>query len=213
MQFYNPKTSTLILALSVSRMTVQIQLAKPIDPNAHGKPAKGSSVYDYKNALFFALTAEECARIFKSFDAIVKGTYNNPAEKNEKFRTTLAIAHFREDQPYRMLLSTAKDAKGNPTGSMMLTLLPPQQGTHISYIFRADEIDCFKSFIFQGFHTLPFMCAWNEGLSRAEKQKSYNDGTKSDQPVAESHESGETTFDVPIADQTGTSPTEIEFQW
>jgi hypothetical protein len=219
LQFFNPRTSTISVSVSVSRRTVQISLAKALDPNFKGRPAKGQKMYDHDNSLFFSLTPEESAVMFRAFDPLMKGTYVNSEEKNEKYKNVLTLTHFREDQPYRLIVSGSKDAKGNLTGSIVLTIIPPQgQGNYVSYVFRSDELDCFRSFIFHGFNSLPFLCAFRDGIAKAEKQKSYDEGNspKTNSPKQTNGAAGdsgpETTFEF-SGGEPAKDPNEIDFKW
>jgi len=167
MKFYNPKLSMITMGVSIVKGTVQIALAKTLDPNFTGRPEKGQKVYDWEKTIYFSLSAGECFNINEYFKQILEGSYINELEKNEKFKKVFSITHFRNDQPSRLILDRAKDSKGNSLGSIILTLIPPKnEGESISYAFRHNEMVQFKYYIDNGSRYLEFVKDIYEAIER-----------------------------------------------
>jgi len=182
MKFYNPRLATITFGVSVFKGTVQIAIAKTLNPNFQGHPAKGQKIYDWENTVFFSLSPEECYRVMSSIDNIVHGTYENPKEKNSKFTKVFSITHFQNEQPSRLILDGTKDNAGNPTGSIVLTIIPPQgKGQTSSYVCRPDEFKRVHLYIGNGAKYLDFIKDVYDGIERMNnfKAKDASDNNSS----------------------------------
>lgn len=167
MRFYNPRLSMITFGVSVFKGTVQVSIAKTLDPNFKGMPSKGQKIYDWENTAFFSLSPEECLRIMASLDSIIHGTYNNPKEKNPKYANVFSITHFQNEQPSRLLIDGSKSQQGAPTGSIVITLIPPQgKGQTGSYVCRPEEFGRVKFYLGNGAKYLDFTKDVFDGIER-----------------------------------------------
>lgn len=179
MQFFNPKMSSISFGISVLRGTVQINMAKSLDPNIQGRPAKGQKVYDWENSNYYSITPLECIDILNAWKSLMDGTYQNPKEKDARFKTSFGLTHFRDRQPSRMLLYQAKNQQTNqPMGTLMITLVPPQGTQSTTYLFRQNELISFRNYIECGAKYLDFSKDMFDGIKRSEAaaQRKSNGG-------------------------------------
>lgn len=175
MQFYNPKTSSMTFGVSLIKGTVQLSIAKSLNPNMTGRPVKGQKTYDWDNTCFFSLSPDECLFILENWQALMSGTYENRNEKNQKFRKTLTVTHFRDNQPSRLLLDRGKDNQGNVMNNFILTLIPPQgSGQSAFYFFRNSELSRFKFYLENGVKNLDFYKDMYENIGRINKYQDKN---------------------------------------
>lgn len=170
MQFFNPKSATISFGVSVLRGTMQVSMARTTDPNFTGRPEKGQKVYDWENTVYFSLNPSEVITLLDSWKAIMDGSYTNPQEKNEKFKHQFSITHFRQNQPSRFIVARSQDQQGNPTGSMMLTVLPPQGGGNpCSYVLRQSEYKQFRVYCENCARYLDFVKDIFDGIEKANR--------------------------------------------
>lgn len=194
MRLYNPRISTVEFSVSLSRGTIQIAMAKTKDPNFKGRPEKGQKIYDRDNTVYFSLQPIECIHILNNLQDLINGTYVNHKEKSDKFKKCIAITHFRENQPSRLIIDRSKDQSGNPTGSVVMTVLPPQgKGSPVSYVFRHEEMLEMKFYLGHGAKDLDYHKDLHENLERINYAKN-NKGQKS----GYNNKQGSSTYDPPI---------------
>lgn len=187
MRFYNPRLAMITLGVSVAKGTVQVSMAKTLDPNFTGRPVKGQKVYDWDNTAYFSLSAGECLNVLENLKAILDGSYVNTQEKNEKFKRIFSFTHYRDSQPSRLLIDRSKDQQGNATGSIIMTILPPKnEGSPITYAFRHNEMLQFRFYIENGAKNLDYHKDLYEAISRVE----YAKRNKSDGDRKSSYNSG-----------------------
>lgn len=202
MKLYNPRISTIEFAVSLSRGTIQISMSKTKDPNFKGRPTKGQRIYDRDNSVYFSLQPIECIRILNNLQDLLNGTYINHKEKSEKFKKCLVITHFRENQPSRLIIDRSKDNSGTATGSVVLTILPPQgEGSPVSYVFRHEEMLAMKFYLGHGAKDLDYHKDLYENIEKinyAKRNKSGNSNSYSKQNNNVDYDppiEGGTTFD------------------
>ncbi|MCK5018961.1 MAG: hypothetical protein KAS32_18015 [Candidatus Peribacteraceae bacterium] len=172
--FYNPKMSMLSLGVSMLRGTIQVNMAKSLNPGMSGRPTKGQKVYDHDNASYFSLSPDECQLIIEAWNPLLQGTYVNHAEKNDKYKSSLSITHFRNNQPSRLILARSKDASGNPAGTLIMSIFPPQgEGQPVNYVFRKTELNRFAAYIKHGAYDLDFYKDVYEGMKKAQKSEEW----------------------------------------
>ena len=175
MQFFNPKMSAISFGISILRGTIQINMAKSLNPNMQGRPAKGQKVYDWDNSNYYSITPLECVDLINAYPLLMNGTYQNPKENDARFKTSFGITHFRDNQPSRLLLYQAKNQQsGQPLGTLMLTLVPPQGAQSTTYLFRQNELIMFRNYIECGVRYLDFAKDLLDGLKRSEKAAQNN---------------------------------------
>jgi len=176
MIFYNPRISTVNFSISTSKETIQVTIAKTLNPNIQGRPAPGQKVYDHDNPKWFSLTPTECLQIEKAIPSILNGSYVNTKEKNDQYKNNFCISHFSNNQPSRLIIDTAKNQQD---GSIMgVTIAIINNGGSVHYMFRSEEFDLFKSFIHNGWYLLPFQSQFQEGILKAAKQKEWEEKNK-----------------------------------
>ena len=168
-QFFNPRVSMVTLSVSLVKGCIQVAMAKALDSNFSGRPQKGQKIYNWEKTNYFSLSDIECATIYNSLDDLLDGKYVNQQEKNEAFKNILSVTHFRENQPYKLLLQRHKDQDGNFTRTLVLGIVPPKDSgfpsTH--YIFRGVELLVFREFIRKGYVDLPYDTALEDARQRA----------------------------------------------
>lgn len=167
MQFFNPKLSTITFSISMTKGTVQIAMAKTANPNFSGRPEKGQRIYDWENTVYFSLQPIECVYILENLNALLSGTYTNIREKNDRFKKCITLTHFRNNQPSRLLIDRTKDQSGNPTGSMLISIIPPQGvGSPVTYAFRHEEMKLASFYLDHGAKNLSFYKDMYDALER-----------------------------------------------
>ncbi|MCK5016753.1 MAG: hypothetical protein KAS32_06730 [Candidatus Peribacteraceae bacterium] len=177
--FYNPKMSMLSLGVSLLRGTIQVNMSKSLNPGMTGRPSKGQKVYDHDNAAYFSLSPEECQQIIEAWNPLLQGTFVNHAEKNEKYKNSLSVTHFRNNQPSRLVLARSKDQQGNPAGTLIVSIFPPQgEGTPVSYVFRKNELNRCAAYIKHGAYDLDFYKDIYEGMKKAQKQEEWKNNNQ-----------------------------------
>jgi len=179
MQFFNPKLSTITFSVSMNKGTVQIAMAKTMDPNFTGRPEKGQRMYDWENTVYFSLRPEECIYILENLNSLLKGTYVNHREKNDKFKNILSLTHFRNGQPSRLIIDRSLDGSKNPTGSIIMTILPPQgNGFPVTYALRHDEMRLVSFYLDHGAKNLHFYKDVYEAMERINYAKQKKQGSQ-----------------------------------
>jgi len=182
MQFFNPRLSTITLSVSMNKGTVQIAMAKTINPNFTGRPEKGQKIYDWENTVYFSLQPIECVLILENLNALLNGTYVNHKEKNDRFKKCITLTHFRNNQPSRLLIDRTKDQSGNPTGSMLISIIPPQDmGSPVTYAFRHEEMKLVSLYLDHGAKNLNFYKDVYDAIERitfAKRKKAQGDQTQ-----------------------------------
>ena len=177
MKFFNPKLSAITFSVSMPKGTVQIKMGKSTNTNFSGRPTKGQKIYDWENAAFFSLQPMECINILNNLQALLDGTYVNHREKLEKFKKCIVITHFRDDQPSRLILDRSKDQSGTPTGSVVMTAIPPKgQGQAVSYVFRHDEMLAMRFYLENGAKNLAFFRDVLDSMEKVEYAKDKKNG-------------------------------------
>lgn len=157
MEFFNPKLSAISVRVSLAAGTIQLALAKALNPNFKGRPEKNQKVYDRDHTCYFSLRPIECLHILNNLQSVMEGTYENPKEKIDSFRKVLSLTHFKNNQPSRLILDRHKDGSGNYTGAIVLTIIPVQgEGFPVTYAFRFDELTLFKFYLSNGVKNLDF---------------------------------------------------------
>jgi len=172
LQFFNPKMSTITIGASVIRKTIQVAVARALDPSNTSMPKRGERRYDNENASYFSLTPIECLRITQDIQPLLEGTYVNQNEKESKFKSSITIIHFRDKQPSRLIISRGQDSQGKPTNTVILSLISPNLKP-ISYIFRPDELRLFREFIRCGYSLFPFVSSIYEGIKREKNREEW----------------------------------------
>lgn len=202
MQFFNPRLSTITFSVSLTKGTVQIAMAKTVNPNFSGRPEKGQRVYDWENTVYFSLQPIECVHVLENLNALLNGTYVNNREKNDKFKRCITLTHFRNNQPSRLLIDRTKDQSGNPTGSILISIIPPQDsGSPVTYAFRHEEMRLATFYLDHGAKNLSFykdMYDASERIKFAKNKKARGaDQQSADTGSAGTYDSGhgQTTFD------------------
>lgn len=178
MKFYNPKMSSFESELSLIKMTVQIAMAKSLDPTIT-RPQKGQKVYDFENKVFFSLSCSECVGIVRNWKSILDGSYSDP-KADEKYRGSYSVVHYRNNVPSRLILSPSK--KGDKLTGSMITTIMPTQGNPISYVFRDHELLLFYHFIKCAVEKFPYDHALHYATIKHENKRKYdekNDGNSS----------------------------------
>lgn len=172
MRFYNPRISTITLGVSIFKGTVQVAIARALDPNFQGQPSKGQKVYDWENTSFFSLSPDECYRIMTSLTDIVSLKYVNKKEKDPKYANVFSITHFQDKHPSRFIIDGTRSQQGTPTGSIVMTIIPPPgKGSTAMYVFRPDELERFKFYIGNGAKYLDFIKDVYDGIERIKNYK------------------------------------------
>lgn len=172
LQFFNPKMSTITIGASVIRKTVQVAVARTLDPTNTSMPKRGERRYDNENASYFSLTPIECFKISKDIQPLLEGTYVDQNEKESKFKTSITITHFRDQQPSRLILSRGQDTQGKPTNTVIISLISPNLKP-ISYIFRPNELRLFREFVKCGYALFPFVSSIYEGIKREKNREEW----------------------------------------
>ena len=202
--FFNPRIAHVCLDVSVITGSMQVKIARTLNPNHNGRIEKGAKIYDNDNSAEFSISATECASIYRSIPMLLKGTYTNPDPKiDSKFKNAITITHFRNNKPSRFLLERSKDKNGNITGSLRVSLFPPEgEGVPASYMFRPEEMVIFNNFVKHCAIDLPYHTCVVNGVIKliksgyfdminnpdSGKYKSY--GEKKQDPEV-------STFDIP----------------
>lgn len=209
--FFNPRIAHVCLDVSVITGSMQVKIARTLNPNHTGRIEKGTKVYDNDNSAEFSISATECASIYRSIPLLLKGTYINPDSKiDPKYKNAITITHFRNNKPSRFLLERSKDKNGNLTGSLRVSLFPPEgEGVPASYMFRPEEMVIFNNFVKHCAIDLPYHTCVVNGVIKLIKSgyfdminKPNDGGYKS---YGEKRQDPEvSTFDVP----SETSPEE-----
>jgi hypothetical protein len=200
MKFYNPKLSTITFSTSLNRGTVQIAMAKTINPGFSGRPEKGQKVYDWENTVYFSLQPIECVYILENMNSLLNGTYTNLREKDERFKKCLTLTHFKNNQPSRLLIDRTKDQSGNPTGSILISIIPPRDvGNPVTYAFRHEEMRLVTFYLDHGAKNLSFYKDMYEAVERiiyAKNKKKFSQ-SQDNHNNYDSSGYGQTTFDEP----------------
>ena len=98
--FYNPKISSIGFNLSLSKGTLQIKIAKSLDPTVNpSKIAKGQKMYDNENASNFSLKPTECVGLYSALTAMRDNSYINKSARNDQEKYSYIITHFSNDNP------------------------------------------------------------------------------------------------------------------
>lgn len=176
MQFFNPKVSTITFSVSIAKGTIQIAMARTVNPSFNGRPEKGQRMYDWENTVYFSLQPIECVHILENINNILNGTYVNHREKDERFKKCITLTHFRNNQPSRLLIDHTKDQSGNHTGSILMSIIPPQDiGRPVTYAFRHEEMKLTTFYLDHGAKNLSFykdLYDANEKIKFAKDRKS-----------------------------------------
>ena len=91
---------------------LQIHIAKAIDPDVKGKPVKGQNRYDTPNQVSFTLDQTECYHLGGSIADVKSGEYEDPGEKNEKYKNVLKFTHYSQDnKPSMFTIAPDKNGK------------------------------------------------------------------------------------------------------
>lgn len=166
--FYNPAIASFGMSISVSRASIQIYMAPPIDKNVRGFAKPGEKRYDHPNAFVFGLTLHECFAISQHFDGILHKTWERVQEAgkppiDEKYKHTMEFQH----QTRRFFVGPINDSHGRPT--LRVGIYDPEKtgdSKMINYILRPEngELDIFRSFMLNAVSLLPFIIAFAGGV-------------------------------------------------
>jgi len=203
MQFFNPKLSTITFSVSMNKGTIQIAMAKTSNPNFTGRPEKGQKIYDWENTVYFSLQPIECVHVLENLNNLLNGTYVNHREKDERFKKCITLTHFRNNQPSRILIDRTKDQSGNPTGSILVSIIPPRDaGSPVTYAFRHEEMKLVTFYLDHGAKNLSYHKDIYDAMERikfAKNKKAHGDQQQGGQSYGSGGNSGgqQTTFDDP----------------
>lgn len=210
MQFFNPKLSTITFSVSIAKGTIQLAMAKTVNPNFSGRPEKGQRMYDWENTVYFSLQPIECVHVLENLNNLLNGTYVNHREKDDRFKKYITLTHFRNNQPSRLIIDRTKDQSGNPTGSILISIIPPQDvGKPVTYAFRPEEMKLATFYFDHGAKNLSFykdLYDANEKIKIAKDKKSQGNQQQSQSNSQNNNNydgydnyanSGQSTFDNP----------------
>jgi len=176
--FYNPRIACLGIGVSVVTNSIQLEIAKSLNPQQTGRVQKGQKVYDWENKAFYGLTPDECYLIDKAIPLIATGKYKDPNASDPKYAHIFTITHFRENKPSRFSLQQAMDKNKNPLPTCTITLKPPGGATGFYYPLRVEEFAIFGWFIRNGFQRLPFEGALIEAKEKKARRDAWEEKNK-----------------------------------
>jgi hypothetical protein len=177
--FFNPKLAAFKLSLSLTNMSMQISMARSIDPGRSGRIEKNQKVYDWDNQAYFSCSSEECVHISKNLGNLMKGIYKNPSVRKDNFpeslKNSITVDHFRDNKLSRLSLSQGKDKEGNSTGALKITIYPPKgSGEIVNYYLRENEMKIFMEFCKHCAIDLPYHASLASGYIKLLKQALYD---------------------------------------
>lgn len=177
LDFYNPRISMLRVSVSALSGTLQINIAKSLNPDHKGKPEKGMKMFDHEHPFSFSLSPAECSVIIRAYPELMKGTYKNPNPKEDKNANAITVNHFRENSLSKLVIDRTKDRDGRPTGSIILVLIAPG-GNYVQYPFRPEEMDVFMNFVRNVAQNLPYDMSLISGLIKAVRKINWDERNK-----------------------------------
>ena len=144
----------------------------------------------------------ECVHILENLNNLLNGTYTNHREKDERFKKCITLTHFRNNQPSRLLIDRTKDQSGNPTGSILMSIIPPRDaGSPVTYAFRHEEMKLATFYFDHGAKNLSYHKDIYDAMERikfAKNKKAQGDRQQGGQSYDSGGSSGagqQTTFD------------------
>ncbi len=188
--FYNPKVAAISLGFSVISNTLQIKIAKAIDPNRKGRPKAGDEIYDWKNNAYFSLSPEECVPISFLWDNILSGEYKDPKAQNPDYAHYYNVTHYRENQPSRFNIVRADNPRSKNDPLMTITLQPPGKGDRFSYMFRKAEMLIFREFIDFAYKRLPIESALINAQQKLRNKEKWDRDNKEKEERGSGNSSG-----------------------
>lgn len=184
-KFFNPKISAMKLSLSLISCTMQISMAKSLNPDVQpGKIKKGDKTYDWgEGEVFFSCSPEECVHISKNMSSLMKGTYKNPKSSNSNFpdsmKNSITVEHYKDNVPTTLLLSQGIDKNGSSTGAIKVSILHPKgKGNSVTYFLRENELKIFLEFCKHCAIDLPFYSCLFSGFIKMLKQVQYEESNE-----------------------------------
>jgi len=192
--------STITIGASVIRKTVQVAIARALDPANTSMPKRGERRYDNENASYFSLTPLECLKISKDIQPLLEGTYVDQNEKDSKFKSSITVTHFRDKQPSRLIISRGQDSQGHPTNTAIISLISPNLKP-ISYIFRPSELRLFREFVKCGYGLFPFVSSIYEGIKKEKNREEWQ------RKSASKKQSGQSQQTQSVPEETVIGPT------
>ena len=186
-KFFNPKVSAMKLSLSLSSCTMQVGMAKTLDPDVQpGKIKKGDKQYDWGDGeVYFSCSPEECVHISKNINSVVKGIYKNPKSSNPKFpdslKNAITVDHYKDNVPTTLALAQATDRSGSSTGAIKISIIHPKgKGNSVTYFLRENELKIFIEFCKHCAIDLPFFVCLFSGVVKTLKQVQFGLGKDDD---------------------------------
>jgi hypothetical protein len=157
-KFFNPKLSAITFDISLVKETIQLKIAKTLNPNASVKDARnGVKLFDWDNAVFFSLSPEECAAIVLKWKQISEGSYVNPKATDDKYKNIYTVTHFKENIPNHMRLF-----KSDRDGRLGISI------AQTSYIFTSEQSYLFYNLLKFGCEQLPSEALLIQSMKRYE---------------------------------------------
>jgi len=149
--FYNPSNAAFYYKVPATFSGVNIKIAKSLNPGATGRPQKGQKVYNHERACNFTMTPDECIRLLNAFPDIASGKYIDPLQKNEQYKHTFSLTHFRETGASILSVSPAKNKDGAIINGIFISITPPKNSTdedRAYYMLRpGEETTLFLNFL------------------------------------------------------------------
>lgn len=176
--FYNPKVSRLSLDISLTGPTIQLVIARTLNPQHTGKIEKGTQVYDNDNQLFFSLSPSECNYLLNTIPLLLKGQFNNPKAKDEKYSKCISVEHFKDNKVSRLVLDKPKEGTN---AALSIVIFPPysEDSKPCAYHLRKDEFNIFINYIRRGLEDLPYHFSLVSAVVKLLKQLNYSVNNKS----------------------------------
>lgn len=215
--------SRLGLSFSSNGAKLQLRFAKALNPGAPttGKKKKGEATYDNENQQFFTLSSTECFTVLNNYKKVLDGTYEyKPLKKdenvNEKYKGSIQLKHFGEDNNKTLAFSKHLDKNGNTRG-MKTTLVFGKDS--ISFVLTGAELSLFAKFVEAGAYESHIVFQYiNMAITRlkttmfkeSEISESYKNSSKNNNKYKsnnskETEENNETNDDNSEYDESDTS--------
>lgn len=198
-EFYNPKTSAFSYKITAQFKGVSICIPKTLNPNVSGRPKPGEKRFDREHAAMFTLDVGECCELLEAIPSLLKGTYNNPNEKNPKNKGKLIFTHFppnENSQPSFLIVEPARDASGTIVGSLRISISPPKNSNYVycGYSFRRVELIRFRFFLNAVCNYLDFTSCVYEANKNTTKMAIYESKSKEGNKGTQNYQSNNNNY-------------------
>lgn len=163
--FYRPNMSTLNFNVSIQKMKLQVQIAKPLQKDG-GQKSKNYSRdvvnYDYENALHFSIELPEAYMILKNFEKLLKGEYVNTHMMNkDNNQNAMVLDHMVQ----KMFLNPMKDNAADDAPTLGVSIYHSESKETRRYILRSGhELQMFKTILENFYKFVPIANLISSGV-------------------------------------------------